>query len=157
MTTSITTATAAGLNSLKTSIYRVLGSTSTGYGAGLVSKDVAAGTVISTSSYYTLIDDLRRCWIHQTGGVIGFPGAADLPQAGDIIPKTFLNTLTALTATITLNAYVTTASQLTQDSLASSTSTIYNGNALTYQVDYTFRDRADANYFFNLGGKISAG
>jgi len=157
MTTSKTTATSAVLNLLTTSTYRVLGSTSTGYGAGLVSRDVAARTVISTSSYYTLIDDLRRCWIHQTGGLTGFPSAADLPQVGEKISNTFLNTLTALTATITLNAYVTTASQLTQDSLASSTSTIYNGNALTYQVDYTFRNNDDANYFFNLGGNIAAG
>ena len=157
MTTSITTITSVGLGSLKNSIYRVLGPTTTGYGAGLVSGDVVAGSIITTSSYYTLVDDLRRVWIHQTGGLTGFPNTVDLPRVGEKISNTFLNTLTALTATIALNAYTTTASQLTQDSLASSTSTIYNGNALTYQVDYTFRNTADANYFFNLGGRISAG
>jgi hypothetical protein len=157
MTISITTVTAIALGSLKNSIYRVLGPTTTGYGAGLVSRDVAAGSLITTSSFYTLVDDLRRCWIHQTGSLEGFLATADLPQAGEKVSETFLNTLTALTATIALNAYTTTASQLTLDSLASSTSTIYRGNALTYRVDYTFRDRADANYFFNLGGNIGAG
>jgi len=157
MTISITTVTSIAVGSLKNSIYRVLGPTTTGYGAGLISRDAAAGSLITTSSFYTLVDDLRRCWIHQTGGLTGFPSTADLPRAGEKISNTFLNTLTALTATITLNVYTTTSSQLTLDSLASSTSTIYRGNALTYRVDYTFRDRADANYFFNLGGNVSAG
>ena len=129
MTISITTVTAIALGSLKNSIYRVLGPTTTGYGAGLVSRDVAAGSLITTSSFYTLVDDLRRCWIHQTGSLEGFLATADLPQAGEKVSETFLNTLTALTATIALNAYTTTASQLTQDALASSTSTIYNNNS----------------------------
>jgi hypothetical protein len=124
----------------------------------LVSRDVAAGTVISTSSYYALVDDLRRCWIHQTGSLDGFIAVTDLPQAGDPVSLKLLNTLTALTATVTLNAYATPpASQLAQDSLASSTATVYASNALTYSVDYAFTDADSANYFFNLGGRIAAG
>jgi hypothetical protein len=157
MTTSMTTATSTILNALRASTHRVLGTTITGYGAGLVSRDVSTGTVISTSSYHVLVDDLRRCWIHQTGSLDGFISSEDLPQVGEKVSQKFLNTLTALTATITLNAYVTTSSQLTQDSLDSSTSTVYYNNTLTYQVDYTFTDHNSANYFFNLGGKIAAG
>ena len=136
----------------------MLGTTSTGYGAGLVSGDVSAGRLITTSSYYALIDDHRRCWIHQTGGLDGFPRDQDLPKQQDRISSSTFDILLALSNTVTTNAYITPHdSQLSQDALASSTSTIYNGNALTYRVDYTFADRKNANYFFNLGGSISAG
>jgi hypothetical protein len=146
--------TAASANLLRSSVYSVLGTTSTGYGAGLISRDVIVGQTITTSSYYALVDDLRRCWIHQTGGLVGFPGVADLPQQGDPVSST----LSALIDTVTSNAYITPpVSQLSQDSLASSTSTVFNNNSLTYSVDYTFADNDNANYFFNLGGRISAG
>jgi hypothetical protein len=150
--------TASGLNSIRNSIYQVLGPVSTGYGAGLTSGDVSVGQTINTSSYYTVVDDLRRCWIHQKGSLDGFPSVGNLPKTGNTIPLSLLNTLTNLTANVTVNAYTTPpASQLAQNSLASSTSTIYNNNDLTYQVDYDFLNTADVNYFFNLGGRISAG
>ena len=150
--------TASFTNLLRSSVYSVLGTTSTGYGAGLVSRDVSVGQTITTSSYLALVDDLRRCWIHQTGSLDGFLTGSDLlPTQGDPVTVSSLASISQLINEVGTNKHDTTSTQQLQDSLASSTSTIYNGNALTYQVDYTFRNTADANYFFNLGGSIATG
>ena len=149
--------TASFINLLRSSVYNVLGTTSTGYGAGLVSGDVSAGQTITTSSYRTLVDDLRRCWIHQTGSLDGFFTGSELPIQGSLITQDSLVRIGQLIDQVSANKYNTVPSQQLKDSLASSTSTIYSSNNLTYRIDYSFIDNADANYFFNLGGSVTAG
>lgn len=146
--------TAAYINLLRSSLYSVLGTTSTGYGAGLIGRDVSVGKTITTSSYYAIVDDLRRCWIHQTGGIDGF--LTDSPGSGQLITESSLLNLANIIDEVVGNRHNTTSTQQLQDSLASSTSTIYGSNSVTYQIDYSFVDDADTNYFFNLGGNIAA-
>jgi hypothetical protein len=145
--------TASSRNLLRSSVYSVLGTTSTGYGAGLVSRDVSVGQTITASDYRALIDDLRRCWIHQTGRLDGFLTDNQLPTQGSPVTSAGI---VQLIDEIGANKHNTVPSQQLKDSLASSTSTIYENNTLTYEIDHSFRDAADANYFFNLGGSISA-
>ena len=147
--------TAAYINILRSSLYSVLGTTDTGYGAGLVSGDVSVGQTITTSSYRTLIDDLRRCWIHQTGSLDGFFTSSELPIQGSLITQGSLVRIGQLIDQVSANRYNTVPSQQLKDSLASSTSTIYENSTLTYEIDHSFNNAADANYFFNLGGSIS--
>jgi len=146
--------TASSINLLRSSIYSVLGTTSTGYGSELASRDAVAGQLITTSSYYALVDDLRRCWIHQTGSLEGFLTGSDAaPTTSDPIKSGVID---PLISAIVANKYNTTSTQQLQDSLASSTATIYAGTNLTYQIDYSFLDKTNTNYFFNLGGSIAA-
>jgi hypothetical protein len=135
----------------------MLGTTSTGYGAGLISKDVSVGQTVNASSYRALIDDLRRCWIHQTGGLDRFLTDSELPTQGSLITEGSLARIGQLLDEAIGNKHNTVSSQQSQNSLISSTSTIYRNNTLTYEIDHSFIDNADANYFFNLGGSITAG
>ena len=146
--------TAAFTNLLRSALYSMLGTTSTGYGAGLISRDVFVGQTVTANDYRALIDDLRRCWIHQTGSLDRFLTSSELPTQGSLIKELHVDQL--LDEAIG-NKHNTVSSQQSQNSLASSTSTIYENNTLTYEVDHTFTDNADANYFFNLGGSITAG
>jgi len=150
-----TTITAGSINSIITTASAVL---STAYGTGMISQPVTAGSPITTTEWINLVSDLRRCWIHQTGSLSGFPTVSSLPVPGDVITAKFGNTLQNIAKTVNDNVYVVPpVNQTQQFALASSTSTIYSVNNLTYQVDHTFTDNANANYFFNLGGRISAG
>jgi hypothetical protein len=149
--------TAARTNLLRSALYSMLGTTSTGYGAGLISRDVSIGQTVNASSYRALIDDLRRCWIHQTGGLDRFLTDSELPTQGSLITESSLVRMVQLIEEAIGNKRNTVPSQQLKDSLASSTSTVYGSNSLTYVIDYSFTDNADANYFFNLGGSITAG
>jgi len=153
--TTATTITADSINSIITTASAVL---STAYGSGLISQPVSVGSPITTTEWTNLVSDLRRCWIHQTGSLTGFPTVSSLPAPGDAITAKFASGLQDIASTVLDNVYVVPPENQTQQfALASSTSTIYDVTNLTYQVDYTFTDNANANYFFNLGGRIAAG
>ena len=131
--------------------------TTTGYGSQVTVQNLSTGTVIQSQPWVTALGDIRRCWIHQQGTLVGFPTVAAIAAATestDLVTAEFVNTVQTLVNTIQTNSAVVAGNQLARaESTTESTGTWTT--LLAHSVDSVFATAADADYFFNSGGSLA--
>ena len=130
--------------------------TTTGYGSQLTVQNLATGTVIRSQPWVTALGDVRRCWIHQQGTLVGFPTVAAIAAATestDLVTAEFVNTVQTLVNTIQTNSAVVAGNQLAR-AVTTTGSTGTWTTRLEHAIDSVFATAADADYFFNSGGSL---
>ena len=157
--------TAAIQNQIYTALFDLMGTTSTGYGARLISDPVAAGTKIEADAWNRLVEDVERCLIHQNGtsttslGVCSTGTEITMNEPAQIytaiqflqndIGKVDPNHL----ASFTYNSTSTSPVSWTCTNY-SSTATMVAGQGYVASVNWTWFYENQLNYFFNLGGTL---
>lgn len=152
------TARASDYNSIRTSLYNLLGTTSTGYGASLLSSTATTGNVITHVEWDNLYDDILRCSWHQVGNISNiWITSMPRPAAGSRITSAGTNAIINSIQNFTNNRFnVFTATQITSTTdNAISTRTGSWGVAspdIEHTIEYNWATLAEAQYFFNQGG-----
>lgn len=121
-----------------------------GYTSPTSANTVSVGDKNSFNSWNNLYQEVTRCYIHQNNTVI--PGLS-APVSGSLITAEFADTLRSTADLLWISRDTVHPSQLdTQvvtDVRVGNWSTI-----LTTSVTYSFNSSQEADYYFNLGGKI---
>jgi kumamolisin len=121
------------------------------YGSYNLSDQVVVGDPIMASGWDAIYDDMLRCFIHQNGSNdIGFIR----PDVGSLVSLGQLDAMVSVINTLTETYLVSHPSQILLDTdgiLSASTSTL---KKITLNVSFSWSDRDQATYFFNLGGYI---
>jgi hypothetical protein len=142
---------------ISTSTYNTIQNTIAGalslYGSDPTGGQITLGgnIVHSAGEWLPLYNDINRCVVHQTGG--------ELPVA-------FSNTCTAYFVNLlgdsaylaaNNNVYNVASSQLLEVTTSSQRTLSWdNASTVHHTTTYDWRDTSKADYFFNLGGKITA-
>jgi len=146
-----------GYNNLRAAITDIFGATSTGYGyKNPTSSDVTQGVSIRAVDWNNLLADLNLIWQHQTNSSFTPTGTA--PATGNTISSTWVNSLVTAINTADTKRYDKAATgQYTAAPTISSTfpATGTWGTSIQHRVTMTWPTDSDANYFFNLGGRLT--
>lgn len=139
--------TAAKFNEIQQQVYQIVGP---GYHyAGYQSQPVTTATVVSSSTWETLHNDINQCIIHQTNAAI----AVSYPVSGQLITATMINSLINYCNSAYLNSSTVAAGQLGNTQFNSTSTRTGTWNApMTHHVQYKWITSTDADGFFALGG-----
>ena len=157
MPTSGQTILASHYNTIRTRIYNVLGPVSTGYGytGDTPSVPVIVGNTPTADEWLKLYNEVNRCIVHQTNSALSLPVGITTPAVGGIIYASFVNTLESYSITAETNKATVAAGQLLSSTAnGSSTRTSVWGSDITHEVTYDWASSLNAQYFFNLGGRL---
>ena len=148
---------------INASIYNALQATTSHvlydtYGYTTVSYPVTAGTKILAEHWLNLQKDIDLCRIHQFNTTTTVP-QDKLPNVSDVrIFADYVNALSTGTGIIALNTQTHSEGQLALaipvTGASESTRTAVWGSTLTHTVQYDWESTADAEHFFNLGGRL---
>lgn len=154
-------------------LFDLLGTTSTGYGAILLGKEVKPGEVITPKDWNKIEEDVIRCIIHQNGtstfithneagtSVVNLLRATTATIVDDNVRDrlyTSIQYLYATSSTVALNqldySRVNTYEESPGEWVSHWTEIPKSSNGYMSSVSYTWFHPAQLNYFFNLGGTI---
>lgn len=147
------------------SLFDLMGTTSTGYGAVLIGDPVNAGDKVKAHDWNNIIQDVERCLIHQTGtSTNGITIASTGSIAKFVTPAKVYSVLQTLQQNIgtaspsqldsfTFNTTATSDSSWTNTNFTN-TVAMRSGEGYISTVKWAWFYDNQLNYFFNLGGKI---
>jgi len=152
-------------NIVYNSLFDLLGTTSTGYGAQLISEPVSLGLPIKANYWNLMIQDVERCLIHQTGtstNMLTYTNSGTLTYSG--IAERMYTQIQLLQAnqgtahpsqlkSFTYNSTSTGPVEWTCTNY-SSTITMKAGQGYITAANWSWFYPNQLNYFFNLGGSI---
>jgi hypothetical protein len=146
-----------GYNDLRNAITDIFGATSTGYGYKNPASSVATkNTNILASDWNNLLSDLNLIWQHQQNTNLTPAGTA--PSTTTSVSSVWTNSIidainTANTKRYDRPAVGQRASGIGVGSTFPATGTW--GASIRHQVTLTWPSDLEANYFFNLGGRLT--
>jgi len=149
-----------GFDDIRSAIVNILGTGSQGYGyLGINSFPVSNTKTITSSDWLSLVPNFQRIWQHQTNTSYNFINPP--PASGDLVRAAWVEELVSSIDTAIANQYNrapvgqrNTYSLFSQWTV-SSPSRLDWGTTLEHQVTLTWADNLSADYFFNLGGRIT--
>jgi hypothetical protein len=153
-------------NLVYNSLFDIMGTTSTGYGAELIGDPVNPGDRIKADNWDRMIKDVERCLIHQngtstnsilmatTGSVATYTTPARMYTTLQYLQKNIGHVDPSQVETYTVNTTALSSEYWT----ATNTSTLINsfvaGNGYMTAVNWSWFYQNQLKYFFNLGGKM---
>lgn len=147
-------------NYIYNSLFGLMGTTATGYGATLSSSPVATHEPVQALAWNQLQNDIIRCQIHQNGtssNVLTVVGTGTIVNSNVANRAwTQLQFLEINPGRVASNQLETTMTNTGHNSSSTWVSTWTNTVALGYQtqVSYSWTNPNQTAYFFNLGGSI---
>jgi hypothetical protein len=152
-------------NIVYNSLFDLLGTTSTGYGAQLISDPVSLGQPVKANDWNLMIQDVERCLIHQTGtstNALTYTNSGTLTYSG--IAERMYTQIQLLQArqgtahpsqlrSFTYNSTATSPVEWTCTNY-SNTVTMKAGQGYITAANWSWFYPNQLNYFFNLGGSI---
>ncbi len=152
-------------NLIYDSLFSVMGTTATGYGAVLLGDPVQPGQLIDTIEWNELKVDIERCLIHQngtstnniipatTGTLVDFTTPARMYTAIQFLQKNIDQVHPSQIDSFTYNTNRVSPVYWTSTNY-SSTTTMIAGNGYMSTINWTWFYDNQVRYFFNLGGKL---
>lgn len=152
-------------NIVYNSLFDLLGTTATGYGAQLISEPVALGDPVRASHWNQMILDVERCLIHQTGtstnsliytnsGTVTYSGIAERMYTQIQLLHARQGTAhPSQLKSFTYNSTSTSPVEWTCTNY-SSVATMKAGQGYVTAANWSWFYPNQLNYFFNLGGTI---
>ena len=152
-------------NIVYNSLFDLLGTTSTGYGAQLISEPVVLGDPVKANHWNLMIEDVERCLIHQTGtstnmltytnsGTLTYSGVAERMYTQ--IQLLQASQGTAHPSQLKSFTYNSTSTSPVEWTCSNYTSliTMKAGQGYITAANWSWFYPNQLNYFFNLGGSI---
>ena len=131
-----------------------------GYGQTPSSAPVVSGSIIRSTTWTTLRNDLVKARTKQIGSVgtttgLG-PAWANLVSinAGTVISNTIITQYQGVADACVTDKFVAFSSQLGSTSVASARTATWGVTPLTHSVRVSLSDATQARYYFNAGGTI---
>ena len=149
---------ASDYNSIYTTLYTLMGTTSTGYGATLASSPVVQGQEISHVEWNNIYNDVQRATIHQHGAGAQIFGNPEYVVAGELITATNVNVLTAAINSLYTYRSTVYADQLTTtatNAVSIKTTATSWISEIEHDINYNWTDELHFDYFLNLGGYLT--
>jgi len=155
-----------GYYNIYSTLFSILGTTSTGYGYQGITNPAAKGSPIRASDWLNLKNNLDNIYHHQTN-IQQYTTTNIAPTPSTVISSKWVDEIITATNKLLANQYelpypygTLPATQYTSTSITTSTTaTIWTSDTFITTFDWTnSRSPTDANainYFFNLGGQIS--
>ena len=152
-------------NLIYDSLFSIMGTTATGYGAVLLGDPVQPGQLIDTIEWNELKVDIERCLIHQngtstnniipatTGTLIDFTTPARMYTTIQFLQKNIDQIHPSQIESFTYNTNRVSPVYWTSTNY-SSTTTMVAGNGYMSTINWTWFYDNQVRYFFNLGGKL---
>ena len=152
-------------NTVRNSLFELMGTTSTGYGAELICDPVGSGDRIKADDWNKVMIDLERCLIHQNGtSTNNIIAAVQGEEAKLATPARIFTTLQFLQKDIgkvhpnQLETFTHNTRRITDDVWTNTnyanTVTMLAGMGYVTTVDWSWFRENQIRYFFNLGGKM---
>lgn len=149
---------ASDYNSIYTTLYTLMGTTSTGYGATLSSSPVVQGQEISHVEWNNLYNDVQRATIHQLGANSQIFGNPEYVVAGELVTANNVNLLTSAINSLYTYRSTVYADQLTTTATNAvsirTTETSWIAE-IEHDISYNWTDELHFDYFLNLGGYLT--
>jgi hypothetical protein len=152
-------------NQIYNSLFEIMGTTGTGYGATLISDPVQAGDLIKANNWDRMIMDVERCLIHQTGTstnditvantstIARFSTPARMYTQIQYLQKNVGQVDPSQVETFTHNTRRLSSDTWTVTNTSSVVSMMAGQGYMT-AVNWSWFYPNQLNYFFNLGGKM---
>jgi len=138
-----------------------------GYGQSVSSAQVSTGSIIRSTTWTNLRNDLVKARTHQIGSVGtvaytvtpaagGGPAWANLVSisAGTVISNNIVTQYQGVADACVTNKFVAFSSQLGSTSVSSARTATWGVTPLTHSVRVSLSDATQARYYFNAGGTI---
>jgi hypothetical protein len=145
-----------GYNNLRNAVIDIFGPSSTGYGyQSYTSVGTNAGELIRAVDWNNLLTDFNLIYQHQHNS--SFTPSGTTPLAGNPIASTWVDSLVTAINTADTNRYARAAVGQRSTDQTSSTfpATGTWGSSIQHQITLTWDSDLAANYFFNLGGRLT--
>jgi len=146
-----------GYDDIRLAILDILAQSPDGYGyTGAKSLPVTPGQTISAQYWADLVDDLSVIWAHQNNNSLVLTN--NLPQVGNRLTAALGNELvTKINAVDSVRYRRAPVGQRSVDGTTASTLPAARtwGGLLRHTAAMTWSSNLTANYFFNLGGRIT--
>jgi hypothetical protein len=150
-TTNNDSITAEIYNTVQNQVYQVLGPTCYDYSA-VLSSQLTAGTVISSTHLLNLYLDVKKLIIHQTNEDLVKLNVLR-PSSSMVFTASWLNNLIQYVNNSYNNRFTANSQQLIEDLTNSVSARTSKWNAdMKHVVKYTWETASNANAYFNLGG-----
>lgn len=152
-------------NQVHNTLFDLMGTTATGYGAVLLGDPVAPGQPVAAENWNNLLGDIERCLIHQNGTsthnisiaapgeVIKFATPARMFTALQVLQQNIGRVDPSQTDSFTYNTNAVSPLSWTCTNY-SSTATMIRGQGYMSTINWSWFYENQLYYFFNLGGSL---
>ncbi len=144
--------TASEFNLIRNKVFDLI-KTHYGYTSPNSQNTVVTGNSNSLVAWNNLYQELTNCHIHQNNTVI--PGLSP-PSSGAILTANFADTLRSVADLLWISRDTVHPSQLDTQIITDVRAGNWN-TTLVSSITYNFNSSQEADYYFNLGGKIQVG
>ena len=152
-------------NKIYNTLFSIMGTTSTGYGAILISDPVQYGDLVKADDWNRLKLDIERCLVHQTGTstnslTVSYPdtlitaGPANRMYTQIQLLQTNINQVHPSQLESTRVNTANSNTEYWTNTNYSTTSSMIAGTGYITSVNWAWFYQNQLHYFFNLGGNI---